>query len=438
MVWLLTIAALAVGLYSLARRNSELAAINHQLADKNKQYRKEFGIFEVEDSTKINTMDMSPRRDSSSILGRRQYCVYLPPGREYFLKYQVNNIPADGLGDCPESRTLKPGEYEVRISVAFERDSNQKRTGLAVGAISFRPVNISGASAIRHELRLSEVSADWIINEDTGGMEYITEDIGRVRDIHNDRIAGEREVELHDADQFSLLTMVWLLTIAALAVGLYSSGRRNTILEARNEELEAENKTYRNVLGVFDVEDPKKIHAIRAPSENDEPRKYRIYLPPGRKYVACYQANRIPERGVGEYPNPNVLAPGTYVIKVKINRNFDRDSGEPTRSVGVDFEIDPADEQVHTSSSAKIGISEMWNDWIVNKQTGGMAYSWAEIGRVLELHDPTEPLVLYRARAHDIKVHARNKEGRVTSYSSKNIEGPTDGFMVWIEPQEEK
>lgn len=201
MVWLFTIAALVVGLYTLARRNSELSAHIDQLAAKTEQYRKEFGIFEVEDSTKINTMDMSPRRDSSSILGKRHYHVYLPPGRAYFLKYQINNIPADGLGDCPNPQTLQPGEYEVKISVAFERDTNQRRTGFAVGAISFRPVDITGASAIRHKLRLSELSADWIINEDSGCMEYITEDIGIVRDKHNDRIAGEREVELHDADQ---------------------------------------------------------------------------------------------------------------------------------------------------------------------------------------------------------------------------------------------
>ncbi|WP_425399817.1 hypothetical protein [Aeoliella sp.] len=124
-------------------------------------------------------------------------------------------------------------------------------------------------------------------------------------------------------------------------------------------------------------------------------------------------------------------------MKVKVNRRYDRDTGEPTRAVTVDFDIDPADGQVNSSSSARIGISEMWNDWILNKQTGGMAYSWSEIGDKLELHDPTEPLVLYRARAHDIKVHARNKEGRATSYSSKDIEGPTDGFMVWIVPVEE-
>ncbi|MCO6044500.1 hypothetical protein NG895_11345 [Aeoliella sp. ICT_H6.2] len=238
--------------------------------------------------------------------------------------------------------------------------------------------------------------------------------------------------------RFSLLTLVWLITIAALGVGLYSSGRRNARLEARNNELDAENKTYRNMLGIFELEDPAKIHAIRAPSENDAPRKYRIYLPPGRKYLACYQANRIPKDGVGDHPNTSVLQPGTYLMKVKINRRFDQETGEPTRTVAVDFDIDAVDEDVNSSQSARIGISEMWNDWIVNKETGQMAYGWQDIGEKVELHEPTQPMLVYRARAHEIVVLSRDSDGQPDSYTTKQIDGPTDGFMVWIAPQEEE
>lgn len=245
--------------------------------------------------------------------------------------------------------------------------------------------------------------------------------------------------------RFSLLTLVWLITIAALAVGLYSSKRRNDRLAMRNEELVArteiltvENREYRSRLGIFDIEDPKKIHAIRAPSEDGEPRKYRIYLPPGRKYVASYQANRIPEQGVGEFPNPMVMEPGTYVMKVKINRQHDRESGDPIPTVVVDFDVDPVKKSRGTRFSAKVAIDEMWNDWIVNKQTGHMSYRFSELDDTLELHDPQKPLVVFRARAEAVKVHKRNSEGRVTSHSTEDIEGKTDGFMVWIAPQEEE
>lgn len=242
-----------------------------------------------------------------------------------------------------------------------------------------------------------------------------------------------KPTKLSGLTQFSLLNLVLTTTIVALGVGLYSSGRRNARLDARNQALAVENKKHREMLGIFDIEDPTQIHAIRVPTEGDEPRRFRIYLPEGRTYAVNYQANRIPESGLGEYPNPQVLQPGEYLIGIKITRSNDPTTGKPSPSVHVDFQVDATHPDNNNGVSAGIGISEMWNDWIVNNETGQMAYSWNEIGRELELHDLDQPLIVYRARPHTVKVLSRDNDGKPTSYTTSDIDGPTDGFMVWIE-----
>lgn len=237
--------------------------------------------------------------------------------------------------------------------------------------------------------------------------------------------------------RFSLLTLVWLITVAALAVGLYSSGKRNAMLEARNQELAAQNKTFRDELGIFEIEDLTKIHAIGVPSEFDEPLKYRVYLPPGRKYFACYQANRIPKREVPEPRHRSQLQPGSWLISVDLERDQDRQTGKPLPAATARLRCASTDD-ANSGLTTMVGISERENDWIVNQETGQMAYGWQDIGNKLELHEPTQPLVLYRARAQEIVVFSRDSNGRASSYSTKQIDGETDGFMLWIEPQEEE
>lgn len=234
--------------------------------------------------------------------------------------------------------------------------------------------------------------------------------------------------------RFSLLNLVALMTIVALAVGLYSSAQRNTQLDERNQQLVDENKQFRNELGVFEIEDATQIHAIRAPTEDDEPRRYRIYLPPGYKYTRCYKTNRIPESGVPECVNANPLEPGHYVFRIEIERRKDEKTGEPIPYATVKLEREQQGD-TNSRSSSFISVGERQNDWLVNKQTGNTAFGWQEPGKEVEFHDPSEPFVLYRARARQVQVQSKGSDGKPTSWSSKNIAGETDGFMVWIESE---
>lgn len=233
--------------------------------------------------------------------------------------------------------------------------------------------------------------------------------------------------------RFSLFSFLLAVTVAALAVGLFLSAQRNAELQAINESLAAENLQHRNELGIFDVTDPARTHAIRVPAEREEPRQYRIYLPPGQVHTLHYQVNDIPEEGLPARPNSgSPLRPGHYLISVKLARGNDRKTGEPAPYGMVDLDVKTTQGTPHWSGGFGIGVSEQKNDWLLNKLTGNTAFSWQEIGRELQIFEPEEAVVLYRARAYTPVIRARRPDGKPTSWSSQEIAGDCDGFMVWI------
>jgi hypothetical protein len=199
--------------------------------------------------------------------------------------------------------------------------------------------------------------------------------------------------------RFSLLNLMFAMTIAALGLGLLASARRNADLQAINDGLARENLQHRNELGVFDVTDPAQIHAIRVPTEEGAPRKYRLYLPPGNKYTFNYAANNIPEKGVPPgHDNRSELAPGHYLVSLQLTRKTDRKTGEPVPYGRVDLDVKTTDGPPNRSQGFGIGIRESKNDWLLNKATGSTAYSWQEIGSQLQTFGAAGTVVLYLAQ----------------------------------------
>ncbi len=224
-----------------------------------------------------------------------------------------------------------------------------------------------------------------------------------------------------------------VMTIVALAAGLFASKRRNDKLQAQNQTLVADNTQYRNELGLFEIEDPAKIHVIRLASEDDQPRKYRVYLPPGRKYVRCYRSNAIPEIGIPKGVADDTLEPGNYLFSIGVTRR--KGDGDSDAVATFTLNTERTDEEHWRRSMTRVHLSEKENDWIINNDTGEMACRVSEPGRELELHDPEQPLVLYRARAEKIVVKDRSDTGNAMTWSTESIDGPCDGFMVWIKPE---
>lgn len=226
--------------------------------------------------------------------------------------------------------------------------------------------------------------------------------------------------------------MVLLTTIVALAVGLFSSARRNAHLMAVNAEIRAANKEYRDELGIFEIEDPAKMHVLQIPTEEGAARKYRVYLPPGRRYSAYYKVNGIPDKGTTAGSFNGTLEPGNWVFSIKFDRSRDRATGQPQPhgSFTLRQEQQLDGNRVNVTG---VGVSEHQNDWIVNKETGETSFAWMEPPRELRLMGADEPLVLYRARANSVVVKSRNAQGKLESWSTQHIPGEVDGFLWWIE-----
>ena len=227
--------------------------------------------------------------------------------------------------------------------------------------------------------------------------------------------------------RFSLLGLLLLMTIAAMGVGLW---RLYSELAPLRQEVEQ----YRNVLGIIRVEEPTKIHALRLPTASDEPRKYRVYLPAGRSYFWHYSQSAIPKDAIPTSKGSGRLAPGEYIFSVQFKRDIDELTREPQPRGTFRIEIEAQGGQAD-GGSIFVGVSEQKQDWIVNRETGGMAYGWQEPGRTVELSDPEAPYVLYRARAHEIVVNRRNAEGKPSSWGFKHFDDPCEGFMLWISGQ---
>jgi len=236
--------------------------------------------------------------------------------------------------------------------------------------------------------------------------------------------------------RFSLLNALLLMTIVALGVSLVVSARRNAQLDGLIRTVEAENLKYRNELGVIDVQQPGRIHAIQLPPQGDEPVKFRVYLPPGRTYSLKMRANDIPAGGVPEDRRSDILQPGEYVISVDIqSKSFSQDAGlSPEAQASVTVENRG---NVRPRRSVVVHrLTEKENDWIKNQQSGLMNFIVDAIDRELTVQNLDQPLVLFRLRAAKYAFYRRRPNG-VTSRQQRIAED-CDGFMLWIEQMDDE
>ncbi|QDU86844.1 hypothetical protein Pla175_01970 [Pirellulimonas nuda] len=225
--------------------------------------------------------------------------------------------------------------------------------------------------------------------------------------------------------RFSLANLLLLTAIVAMAIALWQNHQKLAPLQEELARLRAET-------GQLNIVDPELIHAIRVPTEDDQPSTYRVYLPEGRGYGLYYKANGIPPSGVPEQPPETLLAAGEYLVRVKLTRRTDPKTGEPTPYAVADFDVKPSAPGVNGGQGFMVSVGQDKNDWLVNKQTGETAFSWGGPGRVQTTADPDAPLVVYRARANEVKVLRRDAQGEPASWSSTAVEGDCDGFMIWI------
>ncbi len=234
--------------------------------------------------------------------------------------------------------------------------------------------------------------------------------------------------------RFSLFSFTFAVTIAALAFGLWSARRENVRLDAENRRLASDNAKYRDELGILEIEEETKIHAICVETLNaPDTHRFRVYVPPGRQFEARFAVHTIPKEGLPISPQQTgamEIGSGVSLVTCMLIPVYDPATGERRPFATIDIEIEGP-----KSPGYAIGVAEVKNDWILNKDTKQFAYRFDRVGRKAEVHDADRPVELLRIRAAELVVRGRNPDGRVTSWSTNEIADPCDGFMLWIQPK---
>lgn len=139
-----------------------------------------------------------------------------------------------------------------------------------------------------------------------------------------------------------------VLTAVASILGLYSSRQTNlrttqryellvAELNARNAELEGQNRVLRQDLGALTITEPKQIHAVKLRTTARKTWSYRVYLPDGANYYFACQINSLPLEPnpptVLNPPGPSTIgtivtnsvgigrSPGEYVVTLSIHQD---------------------------------------------------------------------------------------------------------------------
>ncbi len=196
--------------------------------------------------------------------------------------------------------------------------------------------------------------------------------------------------------RFSLLTLILLTTIAALALTV-------GILWRDVGPLRQEVRRLRNEVGELHVEDSTKLHAIRVETDNELEWKWRIWIPESGSYRIGIGGRSVPAQGL--------TSPGSSTIQTD-------ESGEHV--VRYLIRRDPRDEKWHGSlhfAGMSVGKDEQpWVDWPSHKWVGG------GVGHTTQVFDKDKIVELIRLRV--------SKDAK----DSSQIEDPAAGFMIWIEP----
>ena len=205
--------------------------------------------------------------------------------------------------------------------------------------------------------------------------------------------------------KFTLKTILIILTFVAMAVMLVMT---RIELDEKSRQLE----TYRNEMRYLNIDDQTKIHAINIPGIGRKSWRWRIYLPPNRKFCLRAAFDNVPNRGLPENA-PNFTM-------------CDLSSGESILSVNVIKENDSwglalYEEQNGRSTFDLVAdINGAETDWL-NKRGGCQESVAGRSSTLAAVAD--EPFILLSYR------DGLSPKSGVTATNPN----PTDGIVLWIE-----
>jgi hypothetical protein len=177
--------------------------------------------------------------------------------------------------------------------------------------------------------------------------------------------------------QFSLATLMLLVTVACMAVALWVTSR-----ELRS--LRAENQKYRNESGHLTISDRGKLHVIQAPTTDGDTWRWRLFVPDDRKFLLHTRVGDVSLTGyTGGSGSSTTLPAGERLVSVRIARDI---GGK--RVLRFDF---------GEGGSMSTGVEGRQGDWL-DRDMRGYSTSGAGAGKT-ESAEPGQPLELIRLRA---------------------------------------
>jgi hypothetical protein len=214
--------------------------------------------------------------------------------------------------------------------------------------------------------------------------------------------------------RFSLLTIIFVMTIAGLAIVV-------VLLWREVGPLRADNRRMRNELGYLSIDDPTKAYAIQLDTLDAGPWKWRVYLPPGGKYEMCCYSGR-------PLPAAPSLQGRDWPAAVKSH-------GGGVISMSSDLQGEFMVEAMHEKKGRM---------WTLHFKPGGSTSIYqassevdgddepvvaGSLGEKQSKFGPAEPiLLLHLARPKITKLSNGNT-------TSETPGGPADGVVLWIEQQ---
>ena len=222
------------------------------------------------------------------------------------------------------------------------------------------------------------------------------------------------------AGRWPRYSLRWLL--AATAFLAVFGSHLNTSLNLRRAqqaiaEQQAELKRLRSELGIFAISDPAKAHVLFVSQPEDKLWRWRVYLPPQRRYLMKWATDDVAGQGLAtQWEGQDFQAfahdDPTFTVDVFLRKGSDgkwrwflrHPWGELTREV-------PADHPLVTPMQPIVIRGDPRNN-----------------ARELELSDPRQPVVLFRYQL------IPQAEYDAAQAKGEQPTGPYPGIMVWIEP----
>jgi hypothetical protein len=218
--------------------------------------------------------------------------------------------------------------------------------------------------------------------------------------------------------RFSLLSLLAVAAVACFAAAYYGVVRRHAAAERRVAELQEIAGTQagqivalRAELGYLTINDRSKVHVLELPARGDREWKFRLYLPPGKKWRLCSSHGKIPAQGFeGVQHGWATLEAGEQSIEAFVHAP---EGGEPVFVVRT------------PTGTSRGGLSKEDYEQLTN---GGA--QWSSAGKTLQIKSPEDDLVLLRYRTD--RVETAPDGSRVLRSTSE----PTFGFLLWVEAEE--